>query len=55
MALFSRFGKIEDLSMPFKSAEENKGYAFVTFESPEAVVRVFGDLKSVILRAKLVR
>lgn len=52
MALFMRYGKIEDLSMPFKTKEENKGYAFLCFESPEAVARVFGDLKNVVLRAK---
>ena len=53
-ALFARYGKIKDLSLPCKSKEENKGFAFITFESHEAVTAVFQDLKNVILRAKLV-
>lgn len=52
--LFSRYGAIEDVSLPHKSKEENKGYAFITFEQLAAVERVFDDLKNVVLRAKTV-
>ena len=53
-ALFSKYGAIEDLSLPYKSKLENKGYAFVTYQQPEAVACVFSDLKNIILRAKTV-
>jgi len=40
------------MSLPAKSKEENKGYAFISFHHPEAVVKIFSDLKNIILRAK---
>ena len=50
--LFGKYGVIEDVSLPHKSKDENKGYAFITFEDLQAVERVFADLKNVVLRAK---
>ena len=54
-ALFAHYGNIEDLSMPYKTKDENKGYAFITFEDPDSVFRVFSDLKKIVLRAKAVK
>lgn len=54
LALFGRYGAIEDVSLPHKTKDENKGYAFITFEQLAAVERVFADLKNVVLRAKTV-
>lgn len=53
-ALMSHYGKIEDLSLPMKPNDENKGYAFVTFEDSYSVFRVFADLSKIVLRAKTV-
>ena len=50
--LFGKYGAIEDVSLPHKSKDENKGYAFITFEELQAVERVFADLKNIVLRAK---
>lgn len=52
MRLFSQFGAINDLSLPLKTPSENKGYAFVIFEDPEAVKRVLESHRPLILRAK---
>ena len=53
-SLFIRYGAIEDVSLPQKTKDENKGYAFITFENLASVEQVFADLKNVVLRAKTV-
>ena len=52
--LFERYGIVQNVTLPRKSKDENKGYAFVAFEDFASVERVFADLKNVILRAKVV-
>lgn len=51
-ALFARYGRLQDVSLPVKPSGENKGYAFVTFEQNEALAYLFADLRNVVLRAK---
>ncbi len=53
--LFQKYGAIKDLSLPAKSKDENKGYAFIAFHSPDTVVKIFSDVKDIVLRAKRVR
>jgi RNA recognition motif-containing protein len=52
IVLFEKYGAVSDLALPLKCEGDNKGYAFVTFVDPSAVMRVFEDSKHIHLRAK---
>ena len=49
---FKSFGRINDVSLPMGKDQLNKGYAFISFESAEAVNRIVLNLDKIVLRAK---
>lgn len=52
VALFSQFGEITEILLPMKNKQDNKGYAFVSFGSPEEVVAIFENRHILTIRAK---
>jgi RNA recognition motif-containing protein len=51
---FSRFGDVIDIVFPMDKDRQNKGYAFVSFSSKEAIKAISNNLQNIVLRAKLV-
>jgi RNA recognition motif-containing protein len=52
--LFSRYGHVITVILPQSSSGTNKGFAFVSFPDIGPILKIFADLKNIVLRAKLV-
>ena len=51
---FSQYGDVIDIVFPMDKDRQNKGYAFVSFSTQEAIKLISNNLKNIVLRAKLV-
>lgn len=50
--VFSKYGRVTDLTLPRTDDSKNQGFAFVTFDSIESAVSVMANRSNIYVRAK---